>query len=612
MASNIHTEKLAIFSANAETDEWQIREYMVQNWAKLTEGLKNSTILFMAGAHGLSNGKLSEATDSVEVLQTQFTKIVPKKYPKLIEDKNKRRIEFAFLNVTHFYKNEKSKQIDENKLECKILEINPGIVVIVICFSRTLDLKFLLEGKGIFSKLRIQRDLNLVSKGKVLTLNETQKKFINTLTKPINLTKKLIQIEGRVGSGKTLLGIQVIKMKLAYYIRHHDLSPEDAKNKLRVVIIIENGTGKVLVDQLWKELAEDLGKHCMVEIWSKNLSEPDTLYQILLERKTNLVLHNIVMIDECSRNFMSHYMVGNQYQPMVDQYESIPGTIDYIQCVRALDFNRYVQSDGHGHDFKDNEDIHVTREHVYCQLRMSERSSQQILTLAYYLEIHSSNRLLSSASKKSKESFLDVIPKWYQIREDFLYSDDHETFVEYANLHFAHLKDVMLIMHHEHGRVPIIENLCNNKKWIFCDRSQITGSEASVVIVYDFDDFDKEAFTRAKNQLIIVTTSRRTQLRLELQQIKSGIHNNENCEKYHLHLYHVKPPICTYIKDKDAISNLLNYCEISQSDLRHENYLQMINQLRYNLRSEQEANAELFGALKLLENHYVDKIESKE
>ena len=80
---NIHVEKLAIFSANAETDEWQIREFFAQNWANLTQGFTNSKILFIAGAHGLSNGKLSEATDSVEVLQTQFNQIVPRNYPKI-------------------------------------------------------------------------------------------------------------------------------------------------------------------------------------------------------------------------------------------------------------------------------------------------------------------------------------------------------------------------------------------------------------------------------------------------------------------------------------------------------------------------------------------------
>ena len=103
MASNIHVEKLAIFSANAETDEWQIREYIAQNWWTLTKELKNATILFIAGAHGLEDGRLSEPTDSVEVLQVQFSRILKNKYPEIVEDKIKKFIKFEFLNITHFY-----------------------------------------------------------------------------------------------------------------------------------------------------------------------------------------------------------------------------------------------------------------------------------------------------------------------------------------------------------------------------------------------------------------------------------------------------------------------------------------------------------------------------
>ena len=89
----------------------------------------------------------------------------------------------------------------------------------------------------------------------------------------------------------------------------------------------------------------------MVEMRTMNLSEPDTLYQTLLERKSESVLHNIVMIDECSVNFLTHYMI--------DESESIPGTIDYIQCIRALDFSRSHLQFGEvpKHEFKDGEDV---------------------------------------------------------------------------------------------------------------------------------------------------------------------------------------------------------------------------------------------------------------
>ena len=90
--------------------------------------------------------------------------------------------------------------------------------------------------KGLFSEARINRDLNILSKGKILTLNETQKKFIQTVAQPENIEKKIVHIEGKVGSGKTLLGIEIVKMKLNHYFRKYNLSVNDLENKLKVSI----------------------------------------------------------------------------------------------------------------------------------------------------------------------------------------------------------------------------------------------------------------------------------------------------------------------------------------------------------------------------------------
>ena len=41
--------------------------------------------------------------------------------------------------------------------------------------------------------------------------------------------------------------------------------------------------------------------------------------------------------------------------------------------------------------------------------------------------------------------------------------------------------------------------------WKNCYKNEIRGFESSLVIVYGFEDFDYEVFTRAKHHLIIVT-----------------------------------------------------------------------------------------------------------
>ena len=54
----VHADKLAVFTCNDEIDERQIRFYVIDNWETLTQGMDNSTILFIAGVHGLKTGKL--------------------------------------------------------------------------------------------------------------------------------------------------------------------------------------------------------------------------------------------------------------------------------------------------------------------------------------------------------------------------------------------------------------------------------------------------------------------------------------------------------------------------------------------------------------------------
>ena len=140
------------------------------------------------------------------------------------------------------------------------------MTVMVICYSNTLDLKFLLEAKGKFSEARINRDLNILSKGKILTMNQTQKGFLQNLAKPENITKREVWIEGKAGSGKTLLGIEAIKMKLAHYIRIYGLNAIQAKEQLRVIIVINHNDGYILKDHLKQELTSDIGAYSTLTI----------------------------------------------------------------------------------------------------------------------------------------------------------------------------------------------------------------------------------------------------------------------------------------------------------------------------------------------------------
>ena len=71
----IRAEKLAIFTSSKEVDEFQIREFFLERWDFLSQGLDNGTMLFLAGVHGTEDGKVGENSDSLETMMRQVTQI---------------------------------------------------------------------------------------------------------------------------------------------------------------------------------------------------------------------------------------------------------------------------------------------------------------------------------------------------------------------------------------------------------------------------------------------------------------------------------------------------------------------------------------------------------
>ena len=171
---------------------------------------------------------------------------------EISQEMAEKNITTEFIDVWDYIKDEITKEIDEHGLIEAVRLVDSKIIFLVICYSSNLNLKFLLEGSGILSEIKMNRDLCIQSKGKILTMSKVQKEFLQTMAKPENITKRLVQIEGQVGSGKTLLGIELIKMKVAHYLRFHGLTADQGKEKIRVIIVIENGWGNVLKTHLEK------------------------------------------------------------------------------------------------------------------------------------------------------------------------------------------------------------------------------------------------------------------------------------------------------------------------------------------------------------------------
>ena len=70
IAEKIVIEKSAVITFDNVVDEMAFRRYLKDHWKDLTLGLKNSTILFLAGVHGSDSGELGPA-ENIQTLRNQ-------------------------------------------------------------------------------------------------------------------------------------------------------------------------------------------------------------------------------------------------------------------------------------------------------------------------------------------------------------------------------------------------------------------------------------------------------------------------------------------------------------------------------------------------------------
>ena len=121
-------EKLAIFTVDYEVTEREVRNYMIEQWHQITIGMKDSTILFLIGVHGSSEGTLGGQNSST--MRVQMNKIFKRDAPELQKNKEDRNIKFEYLDLFDFVEDEKLNEdavvseIDRIKAQClKITEI---------------------------------------------------------------------------------------------------------------------------------------------------------------------------------------------------------------------------------------------------------------------------------------------------------------------------------------------------------------------------------------------------------------------------------------------------------------------------------------------------------
>ena len=404
----------------------------------------------------------------------------------------------------------KRNQIQEKEFVAKVREIAPNIIAICICYSHLSQVHLMLEKAGILAKERLERDFQMVTKGRSITLDPTQSKLLYRIAEPENITKTTI-IHGPEGSGKSLLALEVVKMKLSHYLMEHDLTGMKIRKQTKVrVLLCGTYQGEDRVPHLLRQLlsdSKDISDHCDLQVQpikDLKMSNPKefgkSLKKILAD---SIKTYNmtIVMMDELFPGFTT------------DKWKDLQG-IDGVDLVLAL---RHAFNDGlclgwHRkiwkketlyQDVMDQQGVHEVKGTIFCHLRMSFRCTEELLKLAYYMLIHApleENLYKTKSFYHLPNALPGKKPIWLKV-------ESFDGFQYFANTELKDEKDAMVIYEsdYEPKVIEYLMNICMEKGWKNCPSTEVMGSEASIIIIYDMTSIHFEAISRAVHQLIFVT-----------------------------------------------------------------------------------------------------------
>ena len=159
---NLQIQKSCILLNNYEVSAWKWRTEIAKNWKELTDCLHDGCVVILFGRHGQKDGQIGDEDPDIQGDHKQQFDILEKD-PEVQQDMKKNNIEIKLVDVCKYFD---KKKLNLENLKQRLREINPLILVISICHSVNLDLRFALEVEGLFAHMRLQRDLNLTTNGK--------------------------------------------------------------------------------------------------------------------------------------------------------------------------------------------------------------------------------------------------------------------------------------------------------------------------------------------------------------------------------------------------------------------------------------------------------------
>ena len=166
------------------------RKYLLTNWVNLTEGLSKIRILIVTGVHGDKDGGFGGDAENVKDCQNQV---------RILSNKlqiDSEAVKFKVIDMKEFI--DDSSTFNELEFLNNFKNFHPHLTILSICFSQVSKVKNILERSGLFPELKLERNLVVATKGRVIELDENHTHNTANMNSCCNTNRKCDKHPGPV------------------------------------------------------------------------------------------------------------------------------------------------------------------------------------------------------------------------------------------------------------------------------------------------------------------------------------------------------------------------------------------------------------------------------
>ncbi len=278
---------MVVITSNMAISMFSWKYYLEKNWNSIME--PNTRLLILGGIHGGEDGSLGKVDQNIENQTRHQIKRLKEDMKTEIEDFE---VTILYERVGD-YLDKKTWKPKPEELAQAIVKHQPTMLLLAFCYTSQSILNDTLRSQGLYSLLIMQKERETITRSRCIFLDQKQKDALLEIAKK---QPKLVMIQGNFGTGKTILLMEALRIKLSQY--------KESKQKVKVI---------VTSDTKQKALIEYLKNNYMFE--SFDIEYYDCLKDVKVNDDLGIVgqINSIADMNACVRRIKNS--VNKNHQP---------------------------------------------------------------------------------------------------------------------------------------------------------------------------------------------------------------------------------------------------------------------------------------------------------